>query len=171
MVSTTSHHHQNGNSIHRFQRTTAGIAEIHRVRLVRQTAFGQDVATQVATKVIMAMGQNVATKKITAMGQDGATKVEPAIRGLGAAAHGGVHRGLGQRRHRVSHRASTTTNGKEVTRQLETTIGNEKRSLAQGHLHDPAPRVKSGSYQSLTRFWNCAVGIALLYARFVHTRH
>ena len=167
------HHQQNGNCtrIQGLQRTTIGIDKIRTIVKILKAAFGQDMATQITTKMVMAIGQNVAPKKGMAMGQDGATKVEPAIRGLGAAAHGGVHRGLGQRWHRVSHRASTTTNGKEVTRQLETTIGNEKRSLAQGHVHDPASTVKSGSYQSLTRFWNCAVGIALLYARFVHTRH
>ena len=132
MVSTTSHHHQNGNSIHRFQRTTVGIAEIHRVRLVRQTAFGQDVATQVATKVIMAMGQNVATKKITAMGQDGATKVEPAIRGLGGGANRGAHRGLG--------RTSTTASREEVTSHMDPTIAHDMRGIAKGRVHAPATK-------------------------------
>ena len=111
-------HHHHGDSIHGFHWTIVGIAKINRVRLFSKTAFGQDVATQVATKVIMAMGQNVATKKITAMGQDGATKVEPAIRGLGGGANRGAHRGLG--------RASTTASREEASRE-DPTIAHEVR--------------------------------------------
>ena len=131
MLITTFHHHQNGNSIHGFQRTTVGIAEIHCVRLVRQTAFGRDVATQVATKVIMAVGQNVATKKITAMGHDGATKVEPAIRRFGGA-NRGAHRGLG--------RASTTPSREEVTSHMDPTIAHDMRGIAKGRVHAPATK-------------------------------
>ena len=92
------------------------------------------MATHITTKMVMAIGQHAAPKKVMTIGQDGATKVEPTIRGVGAAANGGVHR------------ASTTTNGKD----------HENRRFAQGHVHDPASTLKSSSYQSLTRFWNCA---------------